>query len=73
MFFRMGLCTEQFFAVIPTLFLCFLLICYPYILLHFNVFYSCILSDATPCCFSKATLREFLAKLGSTKTLLLHA
>jgi len=27
--------TEQFYAIIPTLFLCFLLICYPYILLHF--------------------------------------
>jgi len=30
--------TELFYAIIPTLFLCFLLICYPYI---FNVFYSC--------------------------------
>ena len=27
--------TELFYAIIPTLFLCFLLICYPYILLHF--------------------------------------
>jgi len=26
---------ELFYAIIPTLFLCFLLICYPYILLHF--------------------------------------
>ena len=32
---RVGLCTELFYAMIPTLFLCFLLICYPYILLHF--------------------------------------
>ena len=30
-----GLYTELFYAIIPTLFLCFLLICYPYILLHF--------------------------------------
>jgi len=29
---------ELFYAIIPTLFLCFLLICYPYISLHFNVF-----------------------------------
>jgi len=29
---RVGLCTEQFYAIIPTLFLYFLLICYPYIL-----------------------------------------
>ena len=36
---RMELCTELFYAIIPTLFLCFLLICYPYILLHFNVFF----------------------------------
>ena len=39
---RVGLCIELFYAIIPTLFLCFLLICYPYVLLHFNVFYSCI-------------------------------
>ena len=32
---RVGLYTERFDAVIPTLFLCFLLICYPYILLFF--------------------------------------
>jgi len=39
-----GLYTELFYAIIPTLFLCFLLICYPYILLHFYyVFYSCLL------------------------------
>ena len=30
-----GLYTELFYAIIPTLFLCFLLICYPYILLYF--------------------------------------
>ena len=34
---RVGLCTELFYAIIPTLFLCFLLICYPCI---FNAFYS---------------------------------
>ena len=34
---RVELCTELFYAIIPTLFLCFLLICYPYI---FNAFYS---------------------------------
>jgi len=33
-----------FYAIIPTLYLCFLLICYPYILLHFNVFYSCMIT-----------------------------
>jgi len=27
-----GLYTELFYAIIPTLFLCFLLVCYPYIL-----------------------------------------
>ena len=32
---RVELCTELIYAIIPTLFLCFLLICYPYILLHF--------------------------------------
>ena len=37
---RVGLYTELF---IPTLFLCFLLICYPYIFLHFQCFfYSCM-------------------------------
>jgi len=30
-----GLYTELFYAIIPTLFLCFLLICYTYISLHF--------------------------------------
>ena len=35
----MELCTELFYAIIPTLFLCFLLICHPYILLHFLVFF----------------------------------
>ena len=33
--FRVELCTELFYAIIPTLYLCFLLICYPYIPLHF--------------------------------------
>jgi len=28
------LCTELFYDIIPTLFLCFLLICYPYIMLQ---------------------------------------
>ena len=32
---RVELCAELFYAIIPTLFLCFLLICYPYISLHF--------------------------------------
>jgi len=32
---RVELCTELYYAIIPTLFLCFLLICYPYILLYF--------------------------------------
>jgi len=32
---RVGLYTELFYAIIPTLFLCILLICYPYIFLHF--------------------------------------
>jgi len=32
-----GLYTQLFYAIIPALFLCFLLICYPYIFLHFNV------------------------------------
>ena len=32
---RVGLYTELFYALIPTLFLCFLHICYLYILLHF--------------------------------------
>jgi len=31
----MELCTELFYAIIPTLFLCFLLIGYSYISLHF--------------------------------------
>jgi len=31
----MELCTELFYAIIPTLFLGFLLICYPYNLLRF--------------------------------------
>ena len=34
---RVELCTELSYAIIPTLFLCFLLICYPYIFLHFSV------------------------------------
>ena len=32
---RVELCTELFYAIIPILFLRFLLICYPYVLLHF--------------------------------------
>jgi len=36
---RVELCTELFYAIIPTLFLYFLLICYPYILLHFWYFF----------------------------------
>jgi len=32
---RVELCTELFYAIIPALFLCFLLICFPYILLNF--------------------------------------
>jgi len=40
-----GLYTELFYAIIPTLFLCFLLICYPYILSHFIAFYSRLLYD----------------------------
>jgi len=35
---------ELFYAIIPTLFLCFLLICYPYILLHFYCFYMYIVN-----------------------------
>ena len=35
---RDELCTKLFNAIIPTLFFCFLLICYPYILLHFYCF-----------------------------------
>jgi len=39
---RVELCTELLYAIIPTLFLCFLLICYPYTSCYiFNVFYSC--------------------------------
>jgi len=34
--------TELFYAIIPTLFLCFLLICIPTSCYIFNVFYSCI-------------------------------
>ena len=35
--------TELFYAVIPTLLLCFLLICYPYILLRtFLMFFSLV-------------------------------
>ena len=36
---RLELCTELFYAIIPTLFLCFLLICYAYISLHFLMFF----------------------------------
>ena len=37
---RVELCTELFYAIIPIpCFYAFLLICYSYILLHFNVFY----------------------------------
>jgi len=32
---KVGLYTELFYAIVSTLFPCFLLICYPYILLHF--------------------------------------
>ena len=35
--FRVELCAEMFYAIITTLIPCSLLICYPYILLHFNV------------------------------------
>ena len=43
--YRVELCTELFYAIIPTLFLCFLLICYPYIVTFLMLFfYSCKLS-----------------------------
>jgi len=38
-----GLYTEVFYAIIPTLFPYFLPFCYPYILLHFNVHVCVIL------------------------------
>jgi len=34
-----GLYTELFYAIIPTLFLCILLICYPYIFVTFLMFF----------------------------------
>jgi len=34
---RVGLYTELFYTIIPTLFLCFLLICYPYTFLMFFI------------------------------------
>ena len=50
---------ELFYAIIPTLFLCFMLICYPYILLYFNAFYSCIKRNDTGhgICYSYRTFR----------------
>jgi len=33
---RVELCIDLFYAIIPTLFPCFLLICYQYILLHYS-------------------------------------
>ena len=63
---RVELCTELFYAIIPTLFLCFLLICYPYILLHFLrflilvhvTFYSsrCMLELKFTICYRAASL-----------------
>ena len=38
---RVGLYTELFYAIIPTLFLCFLLICYPYNLLFLLAYIAC--------------------------------
>ena len=35
---KVGLHTELFYAIIPTLFPCFLLIYYPYVSLHFQYF-----------------------------------
>jgi len=37
---------------------------------HIYIWKFYVLLDATPCCFSEATLSKFLAALGSTKTLL---
>jgi len=36
-------CILNFYAIIPTLFLCFLLICYPYTSLHFLMFFILVL------------------------------
>jgi len=48
-----GLYTELFYAIIPTLFSCSLWICYPYISLHFKCFYSiCVLLLAAGGCLS---------------------
>ena len=39
-------------AIMPTLFLCFLLICYPYIVTFLNVFYSCSCHFLADACLS---------------------
>jgi len=57
--------TELFYAIIPTLFLCFLLICYPYILLHFLCFYSCTIEASGRGIWKvrmKMKIRKFLLK-----------
>ena len=45
---RVGLYTELCYAIIPTptLFLCFLLICYPYMLLHVLFFFILVEKDS---------------------------
>ena len=42
-----GLYTELFYAVFQTLFFYFLLFHYPYMLLHINVFYFCLIVNLT--------------------------
>ena len=46
-----GLYTELFFAIIPTLFLCFLLICYPYVhLVTFLMFFILVYKGTIAVC-----------------------
>jgi len=55
----MELYTELFYAIIQTLFLCFLLICYPYTSRYiFNVFYSLYISYKSTCTQQNHTMEE---------------
>jgi len=74
------LTSELLYAIISTLFLCYLLICYPYILLHFLMFFILVISSFAHfaclsycpliCCNHGSSLWEVWEKLTSIQSTL---
>ena len=58
---RVELCTELFYAIVPTLYLCFLLICYPLHLVRFLMFFFLFLATRCPGIQSTVELHAVLS------------